>query len=631
MAARAETRRNALLAIAATLVGLVALNTVLGITLTWARMDLTRDALYSTSPGVRALLATLDEPVRVDLYWTQEATKDLPQLRAHAQRVREYLEEVARAGNGNLVVRVIDPEPFSEAEDAARTSGLPALSVDGSGRTLTLGIVVRGPTDRRETIPYLSPEQEPFLEYELMRAIATVGRGAKPKVGLLSTMPLDGAMDPRNPTQRRDTPLVIQQLRSVADVQVIDAAATALPEGLAALVIVQPRRLPEELLRAIDAYALSGKPLVVLADPYAETDMGPDASAMGAKRGGTTYDFGTLLAAWGVDIPREMVVGDLKHSTRIRAPMRNGGTRELDYVAWLSMPHDTFAADDPLVGALQALNFMSAGSIEKLPDGRSKVEPLVTTSDQCQLIQGLKLGFFGDPEQLLKDFKPDGKPKVLAARITGEIRSAFAPAPGAAAATAGTGAATGKGNIILIADADLLADDTWVIDDRSGTAASKRTIADNGPLVLNAIELAAGDPAIASIRAHGQYRRPFQVVEAMRKEAETKSIARERELQDEIQKTELKIGELQRERTADGVQQIVLTPAQAEEVQKLQQRMVAARKELRQVQHALRENVDRLGNQLLVANSVLWPLVVAAVALAWYFARGRGSRREAAA
>jgi ABC-type uncharacterized transport system involved in gliding motility auxiliary subunit len=89
MAARTETRRNALLTIAAVLVGAVALNTVIDVLVPWFRVDLTQDRLYSTSSGVDATLATLDEPVRIDYYWTQEGSKDQPLIRAHAQRVRE--------------------------------------------------------------------------------------------------------------------------------------------------------------------------------------------------------------------------------------------------------------------------------------------------------------------------------------------------------------------------------------------------------------------------------------------------------------------------------------------------------------------------------------------------------------
>jgi len=175
-----------------------------------------------------------------------------------------------------------------------------------------------------------------------------------------------------------------------------------------------------------------------------------------------------------------------------------------------------------------------------------------------------------------------------------------------------------------------VADDTWVIDDRvAGMSVGKRAIADNGPLLLNAVELAAGNPALAEIRARGQFRRPFTVVEEMRRDAETRFIAREKELQDEIQRTELQIGELQRERTADGAQAIVLTPEQAKRIEELQARMVEARKELRQVQHGLRKDVEGLGTRLLVVNAVAWPLMVAAAALMWYVARGRSSRREA--
>jgi ABC-type uncharacterized transport system involved in gliding motility auxiliary subunit len=343
---------------------------------------------------------------------------------------------------------------------------------------------------------------------------------------------------------------------------------------------------------------------------------------MGAKRGGTTYDLGPLLAAWGVDVPKDMVIGDLAYATRVRAPAKNGGVRELDYPAWLSMTADAFTKDDPLVGGLQSLNLMSPGSIERIEGTKATLEPLVRSTDRAQQIQTLKLGFFGDPEQLLKDFKADGTRRTLAARIGGEIASAYPAADGTRA--------TGKANILLIADADLLADDTWVIDDRvAGMSVGKRAVADNGPLVLNAVELAAGNPALAEIRARGQFRRPFTVVDEMRRDAQTRFIAEEKNLQDEIQRTELQIGELQRERTPDGMQQVVLSAEQVKKIEELQQRMVAARKELRAVQLSLRQGVEQLGTRLLVLNAVLWPLAVAAAALAWYVLRGRSSRREA--
>jgi ABC-type uncharacterized transport system involved in gliding motility auxiliary subunit len=272
------------------------------------------------------------------------------------------------------------------------------------------------------------------------------------------------------------------------------------------------------------------------------------------------------------------------------------------------------------VGALNQINLMSAGAITTLPGATSTVSPVIETSTDAQLIQTLKLGFFGDPEQLIKDFVSDGEAKVVAARITGPIRSAFAPDQ----------PANGNANILLVADADLLADQTWVTEERAGGASmGKRAVSDNGPFIVNAVELMAGDPALAQVRGRGSYRRPFEVVEELRRAAESKYVARERELQDEIRKGELRMGELQRERTPDGGQALVLTPQQSQNLAHLQTQVLEARKELRQLQHTLRRDVESLGFRLLLGNTIIWPLFVAAAALVWYMLRGRTSRQGA--
>lgn len=615
MTHRGTTRSTALLAIAATLVALAAFNALVAFALPYARVDLTQEKLYTLSPGAREVLDGLDEPVRLDFYWTRQTGREAPQIQAHALRVREFLDELAALSKGRLVLRVIDPEPFSEAEDEARAAGLPALTVDGSGRTLTLGLVVRGPTDQREVVPYFAPDQEPLLEYEVLKRIATVGAARKPIVGVVAGMPLNGVMDPATGAPMRGPPAVLEELRARFQLEMIEPDAPALPATMDALVVVQPRKLGDGVLRGLDAWAVAGKPLLVLADPYAETDTSPDAREMGAKRGGTTFDLGPLLAAWGVEIVPDMVVGDRTFATRVKTQAPGGGVRELSYPVWLTLTREGLVDDELLVGGIDQLNLMSAGAIRPAAGATSKLEPLVVSTTESQLIQTLKLGFFGDPEQLIRDFASDGAAKVLAARIAGPIRSAFGPA-------------TGQASIVLVADADLISDDTWLVEDRSSGVPMRRPISGNGRFIVGAIELLAGDPALAKLRSRGTSRRPFEVVDELRRTAEQKSITRERDLQTEIRRTELRIGELQRERAPDGSQTLLLTSAQAEELSRLQAQMADARKELRQLQHALRASVESLGRSLLAANAILWPLVVAAIAFVWYAVRAAGSRRE---
>ena len=595
------------------LAGLIALNAAAAFGLIGWRVDFTKEGLYSFSTGTRAILKTLDEPVRLDFYVSRESIADIPELRAHAQRVEEYLEELVDLSAGSLEIRVINPQPFSESEDDARAAGLVVTPVNNSGATAILGVVAVGPTGRTKSIPIFAPERDSFIEYEVSKAIATVGRTSKPKVGLLSCMPLQPSrmMQNGSPAPAGPRPFVIELMRELFDLVEISVDASALPQGIDALLLVQPRKLSESMLRSIDAWAVGGYPLLVLTDPFAETDTHPDSREMGMKVSATTYDF-PLLRAWGLDIPRDMAVGDLNYTTRIQTPTEGGTMRELNYLAWLSLTRDALNQSDPLVSGFEAINFKSVGEIQRAKDVdpaiAPKIDPIVFSSDRSQLIQTLKLGFFGDAEQLLRDCKPDGVRRILAARITGPIGSAFGPT-------------IGNANIVIIADADLLADETWVQDDpQSGM---KRAFSDNGPLMIGLLERMAGDPAVATLRSRGKFRRPFERVEEIRKAAEERYIAREKDLLLEVRKAEINIAQLQSKSGGKESGQMLLSAEQQAELADLQTKVNSYRKELRGVQFGLRQDVDSLGQRLLVMNVVLWPLIVALVAGLWCWRAAR--------
>lgn len=595
------------------LAGLVALNAGATFGLIGWRADLTKEGMYTFSKGTRAILASLDEPVRLDFYASRDAIADIPEMRAHAQRVEEYLEELVDLADGSLELRLINPAPFSEAEDDARAAGLIVQPLNNAGATAILGLVAAGPTGQSKSVPIFAPQRDSFIEYEIANAIATVGRSAKPRVGLLSCMPLQpmrmnrqGMME-----QLQYKPFVVEQMRELFDLVEIAPESTELPSGIDALLLVQPRKLNESMLKSIDAWAVSGRPLVVLADPFAESDGHPDASAMGAKVPGTTYDF-PLLTAWGVTIPPDMTVGDLDYSTRISTPGPGGTQRELNYVAWLSLTRAAMNQSDPLFGGFEAINFKSVGEIQRataVPPGVNPVlDPLIYSSDRSQLIQTIKLGYFGDAEQLLRDCKPDGVRRTFAARISGPIASAF------------TGT-IGQANIVIIADADLLWDETWVrMDPQTG---QRLAFADNGPLVIGLLERMAGDPAVATLRSRTGFKRPFERVEELRKAAETRYIAREKDLQLEVNKAEINIAQLKSQSGGGASGALLLSAEQQAELAQLQRTVSEYRRELRGVQFGLRNDVESLGQRLLVLNVVVWPALVACFAGMWCWRAAR--------
>jgi ABC-type uncharacterized transport system involved in gliding motility auxiliary subunit len=385
--------------------------------------------------------------------------------------------------------------------------------------------------------------------------------------------------------------------------------------------------LSEDALKTIDAWAVSGKPLVIFADPWCEAD--PEARNMdfGSTGAGTAYDLGPLLSQWGVNIDKENAVADLGFATRIMYRTQGGQVMEMSHPAWLSLRKEALAAEDPVTAPLAQMNLKGAGAIVKSPTGKTTVEPVISSTKDVQMIQTLKLGFFGEVDRLVRDFKSLGTPMAIAVRIKGEIESAYPSADGARA--------KGNANILLVADADMVMDDTtWLsVDQQSGEA---RQIADNGLFVFNALEQATGDRMLSGLKSRGRYQRPFDRVEQLRKDAESRYLVEEQQLEDEIKKSEMRINELQRERGGAGAGvdasgMLVLTPEQVEELKKLESTQIDARKKLREVQRSLRADIEKTGTALMVLNVVAWPLVVAFVATMWIsvrYSRQRGGAKS---
>ncbi len=636
------------------------------------RLDLTEDRLYSLSPAVVPLVQRLDEPVKLDFYYSAEAAQGMPQIQSYANRVREFLQEVAQASKGRITLRVIDPAPFSEAQDEARAAGIAPLRLDGSGKELMLGLVAKNSVDQSEAMPFLDPNKEPFLEYDVMRLVQSIGKVKKPTIGLLSSLPLAGGgvnpADPRQPAEPWQIYLQLKQLYQVKDIATTDSA---LPEGLDALVIVHPRELSTDLLRSIDSYALKGGRILAFLDPHCEAQPSEDRFSGGS--GDKSSDLGPLTRAWGIEWTRSKVVADSTYAQRVRVRSQ-GPVQVMDYLIWLALREDALAKDDPSTGRLSQVNSQTMGAIDIRESNKAAVKPLMESSAESMRLDGVRIQFFPDPEGLMRDFKPEGKRNVLAVRVQGPIEAAYdesgnptiappesskpvmlapdgseipaapgkgpfqdpAPAPTTAAPapaqpspapvqapTAPASASnspspakatrTGTGNIVIVADADLLADQNWIEQQRMGNLVlGSRVMADNGAFVLNVLEMFTGDEALLNLRARGKYQRPYDRVEEIRKAAEKQYLDRERELQNQIRQSEARLTELQAQKTPEN--QLILSPEQEAEVVKLEEQTLAARKELRSVQFNLRREYEGLGTRLMLVNVVAWPLVVAGLA-----------------
>ena len=146
--------------------GLVLVN-YLASTLPW-RIDATADSIYTLSPGTKAILAKIEEPITLDFYFSR-STGGVPiAYKNYAARVEEMLQQYRRAAGGRITLNVIDPKPDTPAEDEATSAGIQPQQLP-SGEKFYFGLVAIQP-NQQKSIPNFTLQREPFLDYDLSEA-----------------------------------------------------------------------------------------------------------------------------------------------------------------------------------------------------------------------------------------------------------------------------------------------------------------------------------------------------------------------------------------------------------------------------------------------------------------------------
>jgi ABC-type uncharacterized transport system involved in gliding motility auxiliary subunit len=614
---------GALVALAVLFIGLMILFTFL---LRGARIDLTESKLYSLAPGTERIVGSLEEPINLYFFFSQEASGDSPQLRAYAQRVRELLEEMARRSNGELRLSVIDPKPFSEEEDRAGEFGLTAVPAGAHGETLYFGLAGTNATDGREVIEFFQPDKEEFLEYDVASLIHRLGNPKRPVVGLIAGLPVDASFDEMS-GQMREGWASIAQLRQLLDVKTLAADVAEIGKDVDVLLVIHPKDLAPKTLYAIDQFVMRGGKLVAFVDPRADSD---PASRMGGpmETGGSASSLAPLLDGWGIAFDPGQVLGDRGLGLTVTT---RPGEPPSQHIAIVGLDRTSMNGKDVVTSALDLINVMTAGALAKKAGAAIEFEPLLQSSSDAALLPAMRLAFLPDSRALLDGFKPTGQRYVVAARVHGKLKSAYpnGPPPPGVANAAHLAQSAGEANLIVAADTDMLADPLWL---RTQSLFGERFAvawANNGDFLANAVENLAGSSDLISIRGRQSFFRPFTRVDVLRRQADERLRAKEQELDRELQDTEKKLSELEAGRSDRG--SFMLSPEQKAELERFQQERVRIRRELRDVRRGLDVEIERLGTVLKVVNIALVPALLAVGAMVLAVLRRRRLRAGRAA
>jgi ABC-type uncharacterized transport system involved in gliding motility auxiliary subunit len=617
--------------IALLFVGLLLIN-YLAASMPW-RVDATNQGIYTLSPGTKALIGKLSEPLTFDLYFSRGANGLPVFYRNYSDRVREMLKQYVRLSHGKITLNVIDPEPDTQEEEKATAAGLEPQRMQTGGEQFYFGLVATQ-ADQQKTIPALSPDREQFLEYDVSEMVYGVQQLDKKKLGLVTSLPLQGS--PGNPMmgqQGSENQYVINEWQDTFDIQPVEATATELPEKLDALAIVHPENLTPKLEFAIDQFLLSGKPVFIAVDPSSEffkRQAGQMSMMSGGPPPNVTSDLPNLFGAWGIVYNPQKIVGDNDRATDLQSSSNGNVAR---YPTWLSLTKDDLNPKALPTAQLTSTLFVESGSLSLKAGSTLSFTPLVQTSASAGELDASTLQF-AQPEDIAKQITPSGK-KTIAALISGKFTSAFpdgmpkdeaaadkkdnakpaAAAPPAPHLTQSSGTST----LIVVADTD------WLFDDFSihkfnvlGTTAAE-PFNDNLSFAANSLDFLSGSQDLISIRGKGDSIRPFTVVRNMEAQANKKYEEKLTALEAQLSDVQAKLTELQGKKGEGN--RLVASPEVTKAIEDFQKQEAGLQAERRTIRLALREGIDSLENRLLAINLLATPLLVCAFGIWFYRSR----------
>jgi ABC-type uncharacterized transport system involved in gliding motility auxiliary subunit len=600
-----------LLALAVLFLGVVMLS---NLGLRGMRLDLTQNRLYTLSPGTKQVLGELKEPINLYFYFSRDAAaKQSPLIMPYATRVREFLEELAARSGGKIRLQAIDPQPFSEDEDRATEAGLQSLQTGAGGETLYFGLAGTNSTDGRSVIPNFQPDREEFLEYDVAKLIQELATPKKAVIGLISTLPMQGQFNPMT-GQMGDTWPILSQLEQLFTIRSLTTDIDHVDKDVDVLMVVHPKQLAPKTLYAIDQFVMRGGKVLLFLDPDSGADTaGQDPSnPFAGATANHSSDLVPLLAAWGVNYDPSKVIGDLELGLEVRSSAQGQPTR---HIGILGLRREDMNAKDVDTASLDAINVATAGFLTARQGATTKFEPLLLSSTNAAPLPASRFNAMLDPASLRDGFKPTGIRYALAARITGPVSSAYpqgAPAdqkPAAGPPVAHLAKSVAPANIVVVADTDMLMDYMWVQTHELLGQRIAQAFANNGDFVANALDNLSGSNALISIRGRATFSRPFERVEALRRQADDRLRSKVLELQAELQQTETKLTDLQSKRNDQA--SLMLTPEQEAELKRFTAEKARVRKQLRETQRGLDVEINRLDIWLKVINIAIAPLAVA--------------------
>ena len=608
---------------------LVVLNLIVSTSIP-VKLDLTEDKVHTLSKGTKDLLSGLDTPVVMSFFVSKDKDNMPPELIPFTKRVESLLKQYERgANNQSIEIERVDPTPDSEAEDRAKLNNLQEIP-GRMNEPAYLGLTVTC-LDRKSTIPFIHPQREQMLEYDISRAIVEVTRESSPKVGIISALPVQGGPaspfpQPGQGQQNRPWQFYTQLKRDYdpdptefgSNLVDLGMDVEEIPADMDVVLLIHPAGISDQAQFALDQFLLSGGQVIAFLDSFSAVaaqsqpqrpQFGGAPQAPGIP---TSSNMSKLLSAWGVSFESNQVLADKAYETAQSQTSSNP--------AILTITSEGVDEDSTLTTSIRDLLMYFAGTFYVNDKDGVEVETLIKSSTKSQLVDPQAAQF--NPDQIGQTFSESGKEYPLAIRLTGDFNTAF-PEGGPKEEEEEEekeekeeeeflkeSIEGSSGSVILVADSDMLFDALSVGRDLFGRMTYRNH---NIPFLENAVEQASGGGSLMTIRTRGSGRRPFTKFKELRADASAKLSAEIEKVTQREQEFASEISKLMQEQ--DNEQMVVLGPEAANKIKALREQEVEASKKKRELSRELRKDIRRIENEIKNWNIAGVPALVVIIGI----------------
>ena len=429
------------------------------------RLDFTSDQRYSLSIATKDILTSLNEPVTVTAYFSENLPPDIERVRTD---FKDLLVEYANRSNGQLVYEFVNPSENEQSEMQTQQNGISPIMINvrekdqmKQQRAYLGALVQMG--EKKEVIPLIQPGAA--MEYALSTSVKKLSIDVKPTIGLLQGNGEPGLSS----LQQLTTSLNV--MYQILPFELSDTSG--IPDNVKTLAIIAPKdTIPQSSINYFDQFLSNGGRIFIAVN-----------RAIGNLSEGRGEEVNTGISEWlktkGLEIENNMVIDINCGNVMMR--QQQGMFVMNTPVSFPYLPVISNFADHTITKGLESVMLPFVSSIKFVPqDTTVTFMPLAVTSEKAG-VEPLPVIFNINKEWAQSDFPLSSIPVAVA--VEGKISG------------------NNKSKIVVISNGDFMI---------NGEGEGARQLQpDNINLASNSIDWLSDDTGLIELRTKGVTSRPL--------------------------------------------------------------------------------------------------------------------------